>query len=929
MITESIAEKTTRGLTTLKDFKVIKRDSDLEEYNPEKILTAITAAFLSCRDSEFIKAPTTINTLTKLANQVTQTINELKLLDKSIQIQRIEEIVENTLMIEKHHDEARQYIEYRFARSLERPAIDKNKTITVQYQTEKAFDNIALFKILDTLAQGLDDIDVYQILENVKQQIFNGITYKELMQTVTLTARMNIETNPDYSNYASRIMKYIMTEETRGYYDKKNYYNSEIGFDYSSLFKQFIENGTKHELIHKELSTFDLEYLSKELDTSRDEQLTYLSIQTLYDRYLIHHNKNRIELPQMFFMRVAMGLAINYGTDKNKKASQFYHLISKLDYMCSTPTLFNSGTCRPQLSSCFLTTVPDDLRGIFSAISDNASLSKYAGGLGNDWSQVRAQGSYIKGTNGESSGVVPFLNVTDATAIAVNQGGKRKGAVCAYLTTWHMDIEEFIELRKNTGDDRRRTHDMNTSNWIPDLFMQRVIENQNWTLFSPDEVPGLHDAFGNNFKELYEKYEKMAQNNEVRSKTVSALGLWRKILSMIYETGHPWITFKDPCNIRSPQQHCGNIHSSNLCTEITLNTSSNNSDEEDEVAVCNLGSLNLPNHMLPNGEIDKEKLKNSIQTAVEMLDAVIDVNYYSIPQAKNANKKHRPVGLGLMGFQDALYIKNIPYDSEEAVKFADNCMELISYYAIDASIDLAKTKGSYSSYEGSLWSQNILPIDSLRAFIKYRKQYISIDDSTSLNWEPIREKLKKHGIRNSNILAIAPTATISNICGVSPSIDPSYQNLYVRSNMSGEFTVINKYLHKRLKQSGMWDKKIIADLKFHDGSVQNISRIPNDIKNIYKTAFEIDPKWLVKCGARRQKWIDQSQSLNLYMSIPSGKKLSDLYQYAWTSGLKTTYYLRTLGASSAEKSTVDDKALNKVDVNQQCSIDDPECEACQ
>ncbi|HJN38182.1 MAG TPA: ribonucleoside-diphosphate reductase subunit alpha [Gammaproteobacteria bacterium] len=917
------------GLMTLSEYKVIKRNNEITNYNPYKIFSAIRLAFIEANGTEFVKAESTLSYMIDLTNQVSKSVLDMEVIDKSIDIESLQKRVENTLMNNKNlNDVARHYIEYRYKRALERSNKEPNETISVQYDSLRPFDKSPLLNILTQLSSGLDSIDVYDILNTTHKQIFNGITYKELMQTVTLTARMNIEINPEYSTYASRIMKYIVTEETRGYYDNTMYCNSDINFDYSTLLKQFIQMGVKHALISDKLNDFDLDYLSQEMDVTRDEKLTYLSIQTLYDRYLIHHNKKRIELPQMFFMRVAMGLAGNYGDNKNKKAAQFYHLISSLDYMCSTPTLFNSGTCRPQLSSCFLTTVSDNLRGIFSAIGDNASLSKYAGGLGNDWSQVRGQGSYIKGTNGESSGVVPFLNVADATAIAVNQGGKRKGAVCAYLTTWHMDIEEFIELRKNTGDDRRRTHDMNTANWIPDLFMQRVQEKSIWTLFSPDEVPGLHDAFGEKFAEMYSSYELLAKEGKIRSKTIGALDLWRKILSMVYETGHPWITFKDPCNIRSPQQHCGTIHSSNLCTEITLNTSSNNSPD-DEVAVCNLGSINLVNHMLSNGEIDKEKLQNSIQTAIEMLDTVIDVNYYSIPQAKTANQKHRPVGLGLMGFQDALYIKNIAYDSDEAVRFSDECMELISYYAIQASINLAKEKGVYASYEGSLWSQNILPIDSLRNLISYRKQYINVDDSCSLDWEPIRQNLKKYGIRNSNILAIAPTATISNICGVSASIDPSYQNLYVRSNMSGEFTIINKYLYNKLKKAGLWDKKILADLKFNDGSVQKISRIPSEIKNVYKTAFEIDPIWLVKCGSRRQKWLDQSQSLNLYMAVPSGKKLSDLYQFAWMSGLKTTYYLRTLGASNAEKSTVNDRSLNKVSSAKACSIEDPDCEACQ
>lgn len=691
----------------------------------------------------------------------------------------------------------------------------------------------------------------------------------------------------------------------------------------ADYFKAYIKKGIDLELLDPRLETFDLDKLADALDTDRDLQFTYLGLQTLYDRYFIHYKSHRFELPQAFFMRVAMGLALNEA-NKEDKAIEFYHLLSQFDYMSSTPTLFNSGTQRPQLSSCFLSTVPDDLDGIFSALKDNALLSKFAGGLGNDWTPVRALGSHIKGTNGTSLGVVVFLNVLNATAVAVNQGGKRKGAVCAYLEVWHLDVEEFLELRKNTGDDRRRTHDINTALWIPDLFMKRVHEGKEWTLFSPDEVGNLHDLSGEAFEKAYVAYEEKAARGEMHIfKKIPAVALERKMLSMLFETGHPWFTFKDSCNLRSPQQHAGVIHSSNLCTEITLNTSA------DEIAVCNLGSINVPLH-LHEGGINHEKLRRTIKTAVRMLDNVIDINYYSVPQARNSNFKHRPVGLGIMGFQDALYQLRIPYASQEAVEFADRLMEAVSYYAIEASSELAKERGSYQSYQGSLWSQGILPIDSIELLQKARGPYLEMDRSQTMDWSALRTKVTTVGMRNSNVLAIAPTATISNICGVSQSIEPTYQNLYVKSNLSGEFTVINPYLVDDLKRLNLWDTVMVHDLKYYDGRLTPISRIPDEIKQLYLTAFELDASWLIEAGSRRQKWIDQAQSLNLYMAAPSGKKLEQLYRFAWKRGLKTTYYLRTMGATHVEKSTIHDAALN-VDIvaPSLCPIDDPTCEACE
>ena len=703
---------------------------------------------------------------------------------------------------------------------------------------------------------------------------------------------------------------------------------------YAEYFPGFIKRGIDAGLLDERLGRFDLRSLGAALNANHDLKFGYLGLQTLYDRYFLHVHGQRIELPQAFFMRVAMGLAINE-VEREARAIEFYNVLSSFDFMSSTPTLFNSGTQRSQLSSCYLTTVSDDLEGIYDAIKENALLSKFAGGLGNDWTPVRALGSHIKGTNGKSQGVVPFLKVVNDTAVAVNQGGKRKGAVCSYLECWHLDIEEFLELRKNTGDDRRRTHDMNTANWIPDLFMKRVMEGGEWMLFSPADVPDLHDKVGREFEKAYTEYERKTQIGELKLfRRIPALTLWRKMLTMLFETGHPWITFKDPCNIRSPQSHVGMVHSSNLCTEITLNTS------DSEIAVCNLGSINLVAQM-KDGKLDHDKLKRTVSTAMRMLDNVIDVNYYAVNKARNANFKHRPVGLGIMGFQDCLLEMRVPYASKEAVDFADRSMEAVAYYAYWASTELAEERGRYSTYEGSLWSRGILPQDSLKLLAEERGGYVEVDTSSRMNWEPLRTRIKQFGMRNSNCLAIAPTATIANIVGVSASIEPTYQNLYVKSNLSGEFTVTNEYLVRDLKKINAWDEVMIADLKYFDGSLAKIDRAPQEIRNLYATAFEVDSEWIVEAGARRQKWIDQAQSLNIYMAGASGKKLDDTYRLAWKRGLKTTYYLRTLGATSAEKSTVRGGQLNAVPTDggvmsagsaaeaKFCSIDNPECEACQ
>lgn len=753
-----------------------------------------------------------------------------------------------------------------------------------------------------------------------------------------MSARTFIEKDPSYSYVTARLLLDSLRREVLSFIYSAEIYTTqeEMANRYPEYFTRYIKQSAELQLIDPRLAQYDLVLLGQALKPERDFRFTYLGLQTLYDRYFIHTDSTRLELPQAFFMRVAMGLAINE-VEREEWAIKFYELLSSFDFMSSTPTLFNSGTLRPQLSSCYLTTVPDDLDGIYSAIKDNALLSKYAGGLGNDWSQVRGMGAHIQGTNGKSQGVVPFLKVANDTAVAVNQGGKRKGAVCAYLEIWHTDIEEFLELRKNTGDDRRRTHDMNTANWVPDLFMKRVIEDNEWTLFSPDETPDLHDLVGLAFEAAYLRYEEKAIHGKVRNfKKLRAKDLWRKMLSMLFETGHPWITFKDPCNLRSPQQHKGVVHSSNLCTEITLNTSA------EEIAVCNLGSINLPQHVDENG-LNLPKLEKTINIAMRMLDNVIDYNYYSVPAARRSNLRHRPVGLGLMGFQDALYKLRLPYASKTAIEFADRSMEAISYYAIQASTHLAIERGSYPTFEGSLWSKGILPFDSIDLLVEGRGDYLQQDRSQTLDWNSLREQVKTIGMRNSNCMAIAPTATISNICGISQSIEPTYQNLFVKSNLSGEFTVINPYLVQDLKVLGLWDEVMVNDLKYFDGSVQAIDRIPQDLKPLYATAFEIDPRWLVEAASRRQKWIDQAQSLNLYMAEPSGKKLDNLYQLAWVRGLKTTYYLRSMGATHVEKSTMTLNQTNKLNAVQSgyniseatsenpaaCSILDPDCEACQ
>ena len=919
-------------------YRVMRRNGKVTSFDLDKISIAMTKAFLSVEGSSAAASTRIHNEVESLAQRVNSAIKRRFPEGGVIHIEDIQDQVELAIMRAGYQDVARSYVLYREERSQAR---SQNKTekaedlpITKGVLNEdgstQALDLVRLKLIIEEACFGVEDVSAQTVFDLIDKNIYDGIKKEDLSSSILISIRPLIEKDPNYSYVVARLLLSNLYEEALSFLnvDKNTPTIKEMSKSYPEYFKSYLGRAVELELVDKGLLNYDLEYIVKHIDPSRDLAFTYLGLQTLYDRYFIHHREKRFELPQAFFMRVAMGLAINE-EKREERTVEFYNLISSFDFMCSTPTLFNSGTLRPQLSSCYLSTFPDDLKGIFEGISDDAMLSKFAGGLGNDWSQVRALGSHIKGTNGQSQGVIPFLKVANDTAVAVNQGGKRKGAMCAYLETWHLDIEQFMELRKNTGDDRRRTHDMNTANWIPDLFMKRIHNDLEWTLFSPHDCPELHELTGLEFEKKYEEYERHADEGKITNfKRLKAVDLWRKMLSMVFETGHPWITFKDPCNLRSPQQHVGVVHSSNLCTEITLNTS------KDEIAVCNLGSVNLAAHIDENKKLNVKKLEKTIRTGMRMLDNVIDYNYYSVEKAKTSNARHRPVGLGLMGFQDALYKLRIPYASEEAVDFADKSMEQISYFALRSSMELSKERGPYKTFDGSLWSQGILPIDSLRNFKEVRGKYLDVNMDQTLDWDTLREEIKVNGMRNSNSLAIAPTATISNICGVAQSIEPTYQNLYVKSNLSGEFTVINPYLIKDFKDANIWDEVMIKDLKYFDGQLASISRVPDNLKSIYQTCFEIDTRWLVEAAARRQKWIDQSQSLNLYIPDTDGKKLDSAYKLAWIRGLKTTYYLRSLGATHVEKSTSDNvgSKLNAVSSSaevKQCLIDEPDCEACQ
>jgi ribonucleoside-diphosphate reductase alpha chain len=925
-------------------YQIIRRNGAVVGFEPNKIAVALMKAFLAVHGTQGAASASVRETVERLTETVVRALLRSRPGGGTFHIEDVQDHVELGLMRGGHHEVARAYVLYRERRSQERarqgvPAATKAPDLHVVDGGQRVpLDQDALRGLIESACAGLGtDVKPDPILAETRRNLYDGVPMDEVYKAAILAARTLIEKEPAYTRATARLLLHTIRREILGGEVRQ----AQMAERYADYFPTFIKKGVDAELLDDKLLQFDLARLGAALKPERDLQFDYLGLQTLYDRYFLHIDEQRIEMPQAFFMRVAMGLALNE-IDRETRAIEFYDVLSTFDFMSSTPTLFNSGTRRSQLSSCYLTTVADDLDGIYEALKENALLSKFAGGLGNDWTRVRALGSYIKGTNGKSQGVVPFLKVVNDTAVAVNQGGKRKGAVCAYLETWHLDLEEFLELRKNTGDDRRRTHDMNTANWIPDLFMKRVVEGGEWTLFSPSTCPDLHDKFGKAFEEAYLGYEAKVDRGELRLfKRVPAKDLWRKMLTMLFETGHPWMTFKDACNVRSPQQHVGVVHSSNLCTEITLNTS------DTEIAVCNLGSVNLVQH-LKDGAIDQAKLKKTVATAMRMLDNVIDINYYAVKKARDSNLRHRPVGLGIMGFQDSLYQLRVPYASADAVEFADRSMEAVCYHAYWASTELAAERGRYSSYRGSLWDRGILPQDTLDLLSEQRGGHLEVDRSSTMDWDALRGRIREHGMRNSNCVAIAPTATISNIIGVDASIEPCFGNLSVKSNLSGEFTVVNEYLVRDLKRLGLWDDVMVMDLKHFDGSLRAIDRVPEDLKRLYATAFEVDAHWLVEAGARRQKWIDQAQSLNIYMAGASGKKLDEVYKLAWLRGLKTTYYLRTTSATYAEKSTVAPGAMNAVptqggfDIGAKnsmaiepasdvkfCSIDNPDCEACQ
>jgi len=949
----AVATSASAASSAYQGYQIIRRNGSVVSFEPNKIAVALMKAFLAVHGTQGAASASVRETVDGLTEMVVRALLRSRPGGGTFHIEDVQDQVELGLMRGGHHEVARAYVLYRERRTQERarqgvPAVAavEPSIFVIDRGQRVPLDLKRLQAMIESACEGLGaDVKPDPIMAETKRNLYDGVPIDEVHKAAILAARTLIEKDPGYTRATARLLLHTIRKEIVG----EELLHSDMQTRYAEFFPTFIKKGVQADLLDDKLLQYDLAKLGAALKADRDLQFDYLGLQTLYDRYFLHINEVRIEMPQAFFMRVAMGLALGE-IDREARAIEFYEVLSSFDFMSSTPTLFNAGTRRSQLSSCYLTTVADDLDGIYEALKENALLSKFAGGLGNDWTNVRALGSHIKGTNGRSQGVVPFLKVVNDTAVAVNQGGKRKGAVCAYLESWHLDIEEFLELRKNTGDDRRRTHDMNTANWIPDLFMRRVMEDGQWTLFSPSTCPDLHDKVGKAFEEAYTAYEAKADSGEIKLfKRMAAKDLWRKMLSMLFETGHPWITFKDACNIRSPQQHVGVVHSSNLCTEITLNTN------ETEIAVCNLGSVNLVRH-IKDGQVDQAKLKKTVATAMRMLDNVIDINYYAVKKARDSNLRHRPVGLGLMGFQDALHELRVPYASQEAVDFADRSMEAICYHAYWASTELAEERGRYSTYRGSLWDRGILPIDSIDLLAEQRGGWVDVDRSVSMDWDALRSRIKEHGMRNSNCVAIAPTATISNIIGVSASIEPSFGNLSVKSNLSGEFTIINEYLVRDLKKLGLWDDVMVMDLKHFDGSLRRIDRVPEELKQLYATAFEVETEWLVEAAARRQKWIDQAQSLNIYMAGASGKKLDETYKLAWTRGLKTTYYLRTVGATHAEKSTVRAGNMNSVSSGSSggletaaatakaqmeaassepatdikfCAIDDPTCEACQ
>ncbi|MFP6886104.1 MAG: ribonucleoside-diphosphate reductase subunit alpha [Opitutales bacterium] len=926
--------------------RLIRRNGQVVPWNRSKVEVAVRKAFLSLRlDSE--SAVDISGAVTRLAIDTGQSY---------INIEDIQDLVQEELMRQGHFKVAEAYILYRARRRVERESrspfheVKQDSMIVVKKIDGSTFfwDGIDLKKRIEFASIGLDlCLTVDQIEEELRRSVFSEIEEIDLKTTIILNAKVLIERDADFAKFAARILLSYIYEEVLGWHVAENTYEQLKTF-HRRAFKSYLKRGVEIERLDPKLLNLDLNKLSDALDPSADLDFDYLGIQTLYDRYLIVDKTlevpRRLETPQFFWMRVAMGIFSHEEKEPADKAVGLYNLYKSRRFCSSTPTLFNSGTLHSQLSSCYLYKVDDTIESImYRGIAENAFLSKWAGGLGGSWTAVRGTGSYIQGTNGDSQGVIPFLKMHNDQLCAVNQGGKRKGSGCAYLESWHNDIFDFLELRRNTGDERRRTHDMNTANWIPDLFMKRMEAREEWTLFRSNNVPDLHESFGREFEEKYVDYEAKAEREEIWAKKVPAIDLWKQMLKVLFETGHPWITFKDACNVRNPQDHAGVIHSSNLCTEITLNTG------HDETAVCNLGSVVLDSHLQSDGSLDHEKLRETIRTAVRALDNVIDVNFYPTEAARTSNQRHRPIGMGVMGLQNTLYAKGVAFASEEAVEFNDEFMEAISYYAYEASSDLAGERGFYPSYKGSKWDRGILPQDTVELLEKERGQEVEVPKGGKMNWDPVRAKIRENGMRNSNVLAIAPTATISNIMGSSPCIEPTYKNLFVKSNLSGDFLVLNQYLVRDLKERGLWGKELSDQLKYFDGELKDVENIPEELKKKYLTAFDVSHEHVIAAAGRRQKWIDQSQSVNLFLGTPDMKTLSHMYRAAWRQGLKTTYYLRTLSASNIEKATVDlkkdkgksgpvsedptPKKENTEAEVEACSIqamlNGEECEACQ
>ncbi len=937
--------------------RVVKRTGEIADFDEERIRTAILKA-VEATGNELSPA--------EVDGVVMSVVGEIQSRFREFfpNVENIQDLVEKHLVLADHYEIAKAYILYRAERRKVR-----------QQARERAIEDARLGKLTVTKRDGrtvlfnvkkisqhirkvggelVEDIDIDLLVREVINNVYDGIETEKIQKALVLAAASFIERDPAYTYLAARFLLQQVYKEVIG----RSIQGKDLDAACREAFREGIRAGARNGSLDPRMNEFDLELLAASLKPERDQLFQYLGVQTLYDRYFLRDGAKSVETPQAFWMRVAMGLAIEE-PEREERALEFYELLSNLFYVASTPTLFHAGTSHPQLSSCYLTTIEDDLEHIFKSLGQNAQLSKWSGGLGNDWSNIRATGARIHSTNVESQGVVPFLKIANDVTMAINRSGKRRGATCAYLETWHYDIEDFLDLRRNTGDERRRTHDMNTANWIPDLFMKRVAEDGEWTLLSPDEAPDLHDLYGRAFEERYQAYEAQARNGELELfKVVQARSLWRKMLTMLFETGHPWMTFKDACNVRSPQDHAGVVHSSNLCTEITLNTSAA------ETAVCNLGSVNLARH-ITEGELDAERLGRTVRTAIRMLDNVVDINFYPTPESRASNLKHRPIGLGLMGFQDALFKIDVPFESPRALELADRVQEVVSYNAILASSQLAAERGAYPSYNGSKWHRGIFPLDTVDLLEAERGVPVEVSRAQHLDWTPVREHVKKHGMRNSNTMAIAPTATISNIAGCFPCIEPIFKNIYVKANISGEFTVVNSYLVEDLKELGLWGEEMLERLKYCDGNVRLIDDLPESLQDKYKEAFEIDPLWCIKLTAARSKWIDQSQSHNVFVKGTSGKLLSDIYMAAWRGGLKTTYYLRTLAASQIEKSTVDAskygytqkreydsvapaaatvaaETAGEPDLEndgtrpseaaappQLCRIDDPECESCQ